>query len=371
MARLLSVAARRRLMSAPSALLAAGLTTAYEALAASMDPILRAALVDDTVNEDDEALVRKLNMQHRQRSGLVLRRKCAISRRSCAALRGLVDVEQDVTPDSVDGQAQHQLNLSAQRLTELIGQDEVATLWSLADELLAAQHAEAESRARTASATLDASLPERIEEAHSGFRVDVFVRRYSRTTRPWIGFHQDVSNVTINLALSDDRCHEGGRLHAIIDGRHGVISRAEGEATAHGDDVMHAVSSMRSGVRYSLIMFFFALRDTAHTAQPAPSSIGTVESQVPNPPDLDVGGPSRAGNALMASCLELLAAANEAAATSKRLDEQRHELLGVFICPLTAKRTCTDRSTEWHFLPTLGVGQAAVQSRSAHDGHDP
>ena len=63
----------------------------------------------------------------------------------------------------------------------------------------------------------------------------------------------------------------------------------------------------------------------------------------------------------MASCLELLAAADEAAATSKRLEDQRHQLLGVFICPLTAKRTCTDQSTEWHFLPTLGAGQTAVQ----------
>ena len=35
----------------------------------------------------------------------------------------------------------------------------------------------------------------------------------------------------------------------------------EGEATAHTDDVMHAVSAMRSGVRYSLIMFFYKLRN--------------------------------------------------------------------------------------------------------------
>ena len=36
--------------------------------------------------------------------------------------------------------------------------------------------------------------------------------RYSRETRPWIPFHHDNSNVTINVALSDDSAHEGGML---------------------------------------------------------------------------------------------------------------------------------------------------------------
>ena len=61
------------------------------------------------------------------------------------------------------------------------------------------------------------------------------MRRYTRETRPWIGFHHDVSTVTINVALSDDRDHSGGRLHAIMDARHTVLwPRSEGEATAHG-----------------------------------------------------------------------------------------------------------------------------------------
>ena len=100
------------------------------------------------------------------------------------------------------------------------------------------------------------------EPAVGGWYVDIFVRRYTRETRPWIAFHHDVSNVTINVALSDDAAHEGGRLHAIVDGRHTTISRREGEATCHGDDVMHAVSAMRSGTRHSLIMFFYALTDS-------------------------------------------------------------------------------------------------------------
>ena len=35
----------------------------------------------------------------------------------------------------------------------------------------------------------------------------------------------------------------------------------------HGDDVFHAVSAMRSGVRYSLILFFFILEDSAEAKE--------------------------------------------------------------------------------------------------------
>ena len=90
-----------------------------------------------------------------------------------------------------------------------------------------------------------------------GFIADIFVRRYSRDTRPWIGFHTDRSAVTVNVALASDGTHEGGRLHAIIGGAHTIVEREEGEATVHGDDLMHAVSAMRAGVRYSLVMLYF------------------------------------------------------------------------------------------------------------------
>lgn len=68
--------------------------------------------------------------------------------------------------------------------------------------------------------------------------------------------------MTVNVALSDDAGHEGGRLHTLLGGAQQVIERREGEATVHRDDIMHAVSAMRSGVRYSLIMFFYFLQNT-------------------------------------------------------------------------------------------------------------
>ena len=106
------------------------------------------------------------------------------------------------------------------------------------------------------SAAKAAAMTARLGAA-GGFAEQIYLRRYSRETRPWLGFHTDRSAVTINVALAPDATHEGGRLHAVLGGEHRIVERDEGEATVHGDDVMHAVSAMRGGVRYSLVLLFF------------------------------------------------------------------------------------------------------------------
>ena len=133
--------------------------------------------------------------------------------------------------------------------------------------MLATQRAELCARARAEGTEVPAAAAQATEAADGGFNVDLFVRRYTRETRPWIAFHCDVSTVTINVALNDDADFEGGRLHAVIGARHQIVTRTEGEATAHGDDVMHGVSAMRSGTRYSLIMFFYALADNEESLE--------------------------------------------------------------------------------------------------------
>ena len=85
---------------------------------------------------------------------------------------------------------------------------------------------------------------------------EVFVRRYSAETRPWIGFHCDRARCTVNVALADDADHCGGRLVAIVDGMACEIHRGHGEATVHSSRLCHAVTRMRAGTRYSLIAFF-------------------------------------------------------------------------------------------------------------------
>eukprot|EP00966_Prymnesium_polylepis_P315128 7281511-Prymnesium_polylepis.1 len=96
----------------------------------------------------------------------------------------------------------------------------------------------------------------------------MFVRRYSEDTRPWIGFHQDGSIVTVNVALDDDAEHEGGRLFVVLDDGITALSRTSGEVTAHVSNVLHAVSLMKGGVRYSLLLFFYH----ANKPEPAPGA---------------------------------------------------------------------------------------------------
>ena len=65
-----------------------------------------------------------------------------------------------------------------------------------------------------------------------------------------------VFEVTVNVALSDDASHEGGRLLGVFGGAVQPLLRAEGDATVHSCRLLHAVSAMTGGTRYALILFF-------------------------------------------------------------------------------------------------------------------
>jgi SAM-dependent methyltransferase len=248
---------------------------------------VRNALVHDTV--DDELTAHLIGMRWDDpesthgRFSQVLRRPLVLTPEACAVLRAAVDAKVDETYDTVDHFAQHVLTLNLAELRGLVGAEAVETLTSLPEQMLRERWETAHARAQVAARTVQEGDPvtvtvqegdktwlsDALKEARSsaaamssdqaGARITVhtFIRRYTRHTRPWLGFHTDRSFATVNIALSADSSFEGGRLHAILGGRHCVVEREEGEATVHGDDVMHAVSAMREGARYTLVMLFF------------------------------------------------------------------------------------------------------------------
>ena len=63
----------------------------------------------------------------------------------------------------------------------------------------------------------DAPPASRWSNPEPRYRVDAIVRRFSRGTRPLLNFHYDAAAVTVNVALSDDADHAGGRLLAVLD----------------------------------------------------------------------------------------------------------------------------------------------------------
>ena len=161
----------------------------------------------------------------------------ALTASACAKLRKVVDERRQLDKDTVDLAPTHQLNLGINELTKLIGEEEAERVYSLPGGLLG-----------------DAYLRE-------DFRLEIMLRRYSRDTRPWIQFHCDKAAITANIALHADRLHEGGRLICVMDGELESVERDEGEATVHASSLLHAVSAMKFGVRYSLIVFFHRHED--------------------------------------------------------------------------------------------------------------
>lgn len=169
----------------------------------------------------------------------------ALSAAACARLRQAVDEERCTVADSVDGLPEHQLRLDQAALEELVGAEQCARLLRLPVEYV---HTE---NAQHGGEPVEASVAERF-----GRLEEAFVRRYSAGTRPWNAFHQDKARVTVNVAVSADAGHGGGRLLGVYGGEVHTIERGEGEATVHSSDLFHAVTRMCHGVRYSLILFF-------------------------------------------------------------------------------------------------------------------
>jgi len=184
----------------------------------------------------------------------MLRAAGVLDARACAALRDKVDSSAQQRPDSVDGLADHQVDLTAAQLEALVGRPALEALCRLPGALaaqMAAAGGPAEGGLTEASPGGVSSLPSAGERPYR-----TFVRRFTPAERPWFTFHGDTATATVNVALADDGSHGGGRLLAMLGGRVQRIDRAMGEATVHPSELLHAVSRTTRGTRYSLVLFF-------------------------------------------------------------------------------------------------------------------
>ena len=199
------------------------------AASASPSALLRALhLTDEQWRAAQTALRRPAH-------ALVARVPGFLDESTCARLRAAVDAAPSRKSDSVDGLPEYQRDLSQEELIELVS---IERLRALPGTFYSRLHGVSE-----------AEVP-RLVCTHA------FVRRYDASERPWFAFHCDRAALTANVALADDAKHVGGRLLALADNSLLEIERAEGEATVHPSELLHGVSSMRSGVRYSLICFW-------------------------------------------------------------------------------------------------------------------
>ena len=241
-------------------------------IASEMGPIERSVLLDHKASSVDvQGLLRELECDHRSLyswvGASVGHSEAVLTPAECAALRGAVESSAIAAQQSaeanreIDGAMEWQLNLSPERLDELVGAGAVERL-----RAFAWRHFE---RCRPAPLTPhvgggDSATEQSRRTPPLPCVVWAYIRRDSAATRPWFYFHHDATRVTVNVALSDDSEHQGGRLLDIVDAGQGaraepqlrVLERKLGSAVVHGCQVPHAVTRMLRGVRYALVLFF-------------------------------------------------------------------------------------------------------------------
>ena len=156
-----------------------GVEPEFQWQAQRMPAASRALLLEreETKSVDSSALLEelKLSADEVDLRARAVRKTRVLTAEACATLRSAVDRERRTKADSVDGAADHQLNVSRERLTGMIGKEAVEALWRLPAEVLAEPPTDAE----------------------------IFIRRYTPDTRPWNPWHRDSAAVTVNVALSD------------------------------------------------------------------------------------------------------------------------------------------------------------------------
>eukprot|EP01052_Picozoa_sp_SAG31_P013224 SAG31_NODE_791_length_12069_cov_22.664411_7_plen_238_part_00 len=89
----------------------------------------------------------------------------------------------------------------------------------------------------------------------AGGRLDSLRLRRVAVRGKVIPFHVDKPTIkTMQIALNSDHEYTGGRLAFATTRGLEIPSRPAGSATIHGDDVVHGVTELTNGVRYSLFL---------------------------------------------------------------------------------------------------------------------
>lgn len=146
--------------------------------------------------------------------------------------------------DSVDNCPEWQVPVDKSTLVRLLGSQTVDALWELPQRWLhdAASHEQYNNNNH--------------KKKHVNLDVGCFIRRYGPNTRPFIGFHVDDCDATINICLSSPEECTGGNLLLLAAGQVHCPSRNVGDATVHSWSVCHGVSAVLDGERWSFILFF-------------------------------------------------------------------------------------------------------------------
>ena len=88
---------------------------------------------------------------------------------------------------------------------------------------------------------------------YEGFYNTLYIRRVIGD-KSLINFHKDYSNRTMKIALNNQSEFEGGDLVYLTDGCFHKPDQLKGSITIHNNDIIHGVTPILSGIRYSLFI---------------------------------------------------------------------------------------------------------------------
>ena len=101
----------------------------------------------------------------------------------------------------------------------------------------------------------DSDMLDQILTIFGDHSVDVVIRRTNPTNGTSIPFHLDSTKRTMQIPLNDPEEYTGGTTVFLLSGGSiHVTDRALGSFTLHNNHVVHGVSPVQSGVRYSLFL---------------------------------------------------------------------------------------------------------------------
>lgn len=204
-------------------------------------PVIKKFLIDNanpidaTSDERETVLKYGFNPELAKSKNLKMKDSIKIfSPEQCGLLIDFVDNHiSSAAIDTVDDMPEYQVDLSNDLLSHLLGDETTNILFSL-PKLIDSEFCNNHSTVPSYS---------------------IFLRLYSSETRPYIAFHHDICEFTCVVALNDESKFEGGHFILLADN---ILQKApwkEGSGLLHSGNLVHGVSSITKGKRYSLVMF--------------------------------------------------------------------------------------------------------------------
>jgi len=235
----------------------------FERSQSLMPSIVEQALIHgDEKNVNAQDLLHRLDMTPKEREVAMmalhdenpdqhlLNVPSLLSNLECKRLRNFIDskimVKQqgDFGMDDVDHCPDFQIHMTEIKLRKILGKNTMDQLLQVPCQLME------QNQQHHSDTTMSG------DGWQDGNNVGIFLRRYEPDARPWMPFHLDQNAFTVNVALNSDSEFEGGRLLALYSNQIEIIPRNEGDVTCHRGSVVHGVSCITQGCRYSMILFF-------------------------------------------------------------------------------------------------------------------